>query len=522
MPVTMLAHLPVPESWRHPSLRRNVVMNWVSTLANVGLSFLMIPLVVRTLDKELYGVWSFLNGIAAYSNLIYLGLGAAFMKYFSEAVGRRDVAQLNRLLGIACTLYSCLGAVCVIIALSISPFIPTAFAQPLTGAVAGATQAATVLLGLRVMCFFVASAFSALLASHGRMDLVAATTTFTAILRTLAVVVAIRYKEPLVALAIVMVAEAALQIGIMAALGRLITPDVRVRWLWPTALELRSLYGFGFQAFFVQLAVMLIGYTDTALIGFFLGAGSVTLYALPLQLVEYSRLLINGVTLALLPELSASRARGDHARLTEIYLRAARVCACLAMFIGIHLIILGPAFLRIWVGEAFAVSSPAVLVFLSIAAFASALSTQVLAPFYQALDMLRVLVAILLGEALLNVALSIWLAQVVGLAGVALATALPACLITMVLAPRYMLPLLGVGWREFATAVLLPATGVLVASVVAQTVMSIWGEPTSYLRLVLRTVASAIASLPVIVVGFPRQEWLPLVRRFGRLGVRSV
>jgi O-antigen/teichoic acid export membrane protein len=81
----------------------------------------------------------------------------------------------------------------------------------------------------------------------------------------------------------------------------------------PNRQELAVLLGFGLQAFIVQVAALVIGYTDTALIGVLLGAASVTLYVLPLQLIEHSRALIGGITQSLLPELAALRARGDTA-----------------------------------------------------------------------------------------------------------------------------------------------------------------------------------------------------------------
>lgn len=482
----------------------------------MGLSFFLIPLVVGTLDRELYGVWSFLNGLAAYSNLIYLGLGAAFMKYFSEAKGREDEQTLTRLLGVACTLYAFLGLVCLAVSVGLSPFVPRMFATPLPPETAWAAQLTTVFLGLRLMFFFVASAFSALLAAHGRMDLLASVSTVGACLRTGAAALAMGLPNPLVALATVVALEAVYQVLALWALSRVIAPSVRVQPAWPTGLELRGLYGFGFQAFFVQLAVVLIGYTDTALIGVFIGAGAVTVYSLPLQLVEYSRVLVNGVTMALLPELSASRARGDTVRLKDVYLRAARICASLAVFINVHIVLLGPAFLGIWVGPGFEQDSKLILVFLSVSAVAGALSTQVLAPFYQAFDLLKVLVKIILAEALVNVVLSVWLSQRLGLWGVALATAIPATLITLIWAPRYILGSVGVRPREFVRNIVFPAVALGVATIAVQLFSAQWIGAGSYVVLAVRVGLSCIVALPIVVAVFPRAEWEPLVVRFIR------
>jgi len=509
----------VPSSWKQPSLKRNVITNWVATFINVGLSFALVPLVVRTLDKELYGVWTFLNGLTVYSNLIYMGLGSAFMKNFSEARGRGDTPALTRLLGVALSLYTCLGAFCLVVSVALSPVIPRLFATPLSARAEWATTICTVLLGLRILCFFVASAFSALLASHGRMDLVSGTGAVGACLRTWAAVLAMRLPNPLVALAGIVVLEAIWQLGVMALLGRFVAREVRLMPARPTRAELRSLYGFGFQAFLVQLGVALIGYTDTALVGMILGAASITSYALPLQLIEYARILVSGVTSSLLPEVSAANARGDKARIKQLYLRAGRVCAALAAFINVHLIVLGPAFLGLWVGSSFVESSRSILLLLGISAIASALASHVLAPFFQALDVLKVLVVITLLDATVNLILSIWLAQRIGLTGVALATAIPACLVSALMAPRYMLPKIGVSGREFLRGVVAPAAAVAVTILATQALISIWLKFDSYLLLTVRVMASGVAVLPVAMWLFPREEWQPFVPRWVRSSV---
>lgn len=503
----------VPASWRTPSLRRNVLMNWVSTAANVGLSFLLLPVVVRALDVELYGVWTFLSGLAAYSNLLYLGLGAAFMKYVSEARGREDAAGVNRLLGVSCVLYMALGGVCLLVSVAVSPWIPHLFAEPLSDAASRSTSITVFLIGVRLFVTFVSSAFSALLAAHGRIDLLAASSTLAACLRTAAVVLAVRLPSPLVALAGVMVLEAVWQFGALFLLSRAVAPRVRVGLVRPTKKDLRQLYGFGLQAFFVQVAILLIAYSDTALVGVMLGAASVTLYSLPLQLVQYAGVAVSGVTLTLLPELSSSIARGDTRRVKDIYLRAGRLCAALAAFITVHLVLLGPAFLAVWVGPEFSVGAGSILLFLGISMLVNSVTTQILSPFYQAMDHLKVLVFILLAEAAANIILSIWLVQTMGLSGVALGTAVPACLITAVLAPRFMLPRIGVRPAEFARQVLAPAVLLAASALATQVAFTTWaGGADSYMMLIARVSCSTIVAVPVVVATFPRSEWLPLVR----------
>ncbi len=511
----------VPASWRRRSLTRNVVMGWTSTMVGAAISFALTPLVVATLDKELYGIWAFLNSLILYSNLLYLGLGASFMREFSEAVGRDDTDTQARLLAVAVSVYTGIGLICLVATLAASPFVPQMFATPLTTASARAASTTMVLLGVRLLFAFPGTAFTALIASHGRWDIVTGIALLGGIARTIAVVWTLSLPNPLIGLAVVTVIEAMLMLPVFVWTCRLVAPRVKARFAMPTRGELRSLYGFGFQAFFVQIALLVIAYTDTALIGMMLGPAAVTLYVLPLQLVEYSRVLVGGITQSLLPELSALKARGNFAELKAVYLRSARACAALSTFVNVHLVLLGPAFLVLWVGPSFTEQAFRILLFLGIAATLAAVSTQVLIPFYQALDMLKVLVAIILTEAILNIALSVWLGSTVGVWGVALATALPALAVTMVLAPKYMLPRLDVRLGEFSRGVLLPAAALAAVSIVTQQILSLWMGEGSYAIMTVRVTCSMAAALPVIAITFPPDEWLPWVARVApRLAAR--
>ncbi|MEZ5291803.1 MAG: polysaccharide biosynthesis C-terminal domain-containing protein [Vicinamibacterales bacterium] len=518
----------VPASFKQRSLRRNVVLNWAAAFLAAAVALGTTPLVVHALDTENYGVWTFLNGLTLYSNLLYVGLGAAFMTRLSDAVGRGDVAVQTRLLGVALTLYAALGTVCFLAAELLSPVVPHLFATPLTPEAQSAATLTLGLLGVRLLFMFLNSAFSALLASHGRWDLVSGIIVVATLARTVGVVWATYQPTPIVKLAAVVVLDAALQLPLLMAACRAVAPSVAIRPVMPERQELRGLYGFGVQAFVLQVAVLVIAYTDTALIGVLLGASAVTLYALPLQLIEHSRVVINGITQSLLPELAAFRARGDVASLKALYLDASRACGALSAFVNVHLVMLGPAFLRLWVGPEIATGSFNILLFLAIGATASALSTQILTPFYQAFDRQRYLVGVVVAEAVVNFGLSVWLSRALGVWGVALATAVPAAGITLALAPRFILPRIGVGLRDFARRVALPSAALGAACALTQALLAPWVDPTSYARLALRVAVAGAVALPVIVVVFPRETWMPLAgrvapslaRRLDRLGAR--
>src|SRR6516225_2063250 len=71
--------------------------NWIASLLSIVYALFITPIVIKALNKDLYGVWSFLNGLLAYSSLLYVGLGAAFIKYLSQYRAVGDRVSVTRL-----------------------------------------------------------------------------------------------------------------------------------------------------------------------------------------------------------------------------------------------------------------------------------------------------------------------------------------------------------------------------------------------------------------------------------------
>lgn len=312
--------------------------------------------------------------------------------------------------------------------------------------------------------------------------------------------------DPLLALALVTCATAVAECVGLGGLASWYVPELSIRLARPRLDEIGPLYHFGIQSFFVLLSFKLISYTDTTVIGFTLGASSVALYTVPLQLVEYARISVGGFAGVFLPRLAQLTARNDVQSLREAYVSAARITCFLAGWIGALVFALGPTFLTLWIGPEFGSRAQPILLFLTIGAFASAISTQAPLPFYQALHSVGRPALILTIEAVSNLALSIWLAFQLGIVGVALATALPAVLVSAMLIPPFLCRRLELSIATFFMASILPGVAML-----GLTGLSEWGlnhlvEAHSYATLAVEAVATVPLAVVLVFVSFPAHE----------------
>lgn len=498
-----------------PSLIRNVLSNWFVLGVGVAYTLLITPVIVRAFGQEQYGVWSFLNGLLAYSDVLYFGLGSAFVKSVAEYRVQGNQAGVNRLASVVTLIYAALGGICLLVALALSGFVTAMFAQPLSPDVARAASITCVLLGAQLCFVFVGSAFVGLLSGYERYDLANAVYLVGVPIRFVATPLLVRPgHEPLLTLAVLSTVVSGLSVVLLAVVAFRVVPGFALRLLRPTAAELSRLYGFGLQSFFIVFAVKLISYTDTTVIGMTLGAASVALYTLPVQLIEYARAAVTSFSGVFLPRLSGLAAQRDLPGLRRAYLSAMRFACILSGWMVASMIVLGPAFLNRWVGPDFGTPVQMVLLWLAIATFGQVISTQVPLPFYQALHIVAVPAAVLTLEALINLGLSLWLAPRIGIVGVAVATVVPALLVSGVVLPPYLCKRLELPLRELYVTSVLPGAVAVAATLALYWLSGLVIDAETYVAIGTRASMTLPVPLAVFAVALPADERTALWQRF--------
>lgn len=498
-----------------PSLIRNVLSNWFVLATGVAYALFITPVIVRALGQEQYGVWSFLNGLLAYSDVLYFGLGTAFVKFVAGSRATGDQDGVNRLASVVTLIYTGLGIVSLVAAFVLSGFITHVFATPLAPELGRQAAITCMLLGGQLCFVFMGSAFIGLLSGYERYDLANGVYLVGVLLRFILTPLLVREgHEPLLTMAWLGVSIPGLSVLLLAIVAYRTIPGFALRLVKPQAAELRQLYGFGLQSFFIVFAVKLISYTDTTVIGTTLGAASVALYTLPLQLVEYGRAAVAGFSGVFLPRLAGLVVQQDFRALRAAYLSSMRFACVLSGWLVASMIALGPAFLNRWVGPDFGTPTQYVLLALAIATFGQVISTQVPLPFYQALHVVAVPAIVLMLEAVVNLALSLWLAPRLGLVGVAVATVAPALLLSGMVLPPYLCKRLGLPLRALYVTSVLPGLAVMALTLACHWLTGQVAVTESFVVIGLRAAASLPIAAAVFAAALPADERLSLWHRF--------
>jgi O-antigen/teichoic acid export membrane protein len=130
------------------SVRRNAVANYVGTFCQVVLGFLFIPLYIKYLGIENYGLIGFSVSLSALLRLADLGLSSTLSREFARYSALPNYAwQMRSLLKTMQALYWCLSLLIGIVIVAVAPFITKYWINP--GSLdSTVVQNAVVLMGL--------------------------------------------------------------------------------------------------------------------------------------------------------------------------------------------------------------------------------------------------------------------------------------------------------------------------------------------------------------------------------------
>jgi O-antigen/teichoic acid export membrane protein len=402
----------------------STVSNYAGQVINLGILFLLTPLIVKQLGATAYGLWMLVGSLMAYGALLDLGIWGALIKYVAEYRIRGAYAEANGLIATALWLYCGLGLSLFGLATLAAPFFPTWFG--ITGEQANTARALVLLMGFSAGLALPGMAPLAILRGLQRYAIVnlleVAGTIFTAV-ATVAVLYGGGGVLGLVAVnACGVLALAAPTVWLIQRLD----PQLRIGWRGGNWQYVRQLFGYSWPLLLSDTALRLQTKTDEIVIGALLVVSAVTPYSLARKLSDVTLLLTKQLVKVFVPMASELAAQADRERLRTLYLTGSHLTVALAAPLAVGIALLARPLLWQWVGTDFVEAAPVVAI-LSAAGFLAAAQWPAVAVL-RGMNHHRPLAAAALGAGLLNLGLSLAWAGRWGLVGVAWGTLAPAFL----------------------------------------------------------------------------------------------
>jgi O-antigen/teichoic acid export membrane protein len=174
---------------------------------------------------------------------------------------------------------------------------------------------------------------------------------------------------------------------------------------------------------------------------------AVTLYAIAGNLCDYGSKFASAVSRTMTPRVSALASRGG-GDLTNEVLGAARVATLVTAPMAATFILRGESFIDLWMGPQFGAPAGAVLEVLALVVWLVGARAVAGAAIIGA-NRHRMLIPVMAGEAVLNLALGLILVHSLGVVGVAVGALIPSLIASLVFIPWCLNKAVGVPVREF-------------------------------------------------------------------------
>ena len=394
---------------------------WSGTAAKLlttAVSLISLPLAVRYLGAERYGVWATITTTVVWINLLDLGIANTLTNHVSRAYAADDKAYAARYFTNALVLtVGIAGIVGLIFALVsaridwVRLFNVNASVSPreLNHTIAAAV--ALMLLGLPC------SLVSKLLAGYQELhrNSYAICVGAVASVAGLVIGVVLRVSMP----ALFLMSVGCLPLANFANLLLVVT--WHKPWLLPrrSLVErsaIKELLDSGSSFFLIQIAAVVVFSSDNLIVSHYLGAAEVTPYSVTWRLVGLAAVLQSLIFPALWPAYSEAYAKGDYGWIRRTFSMTMKGTVGLNLSCVIVLLVFGRAAIRVWAGAA-AVPSIQLLLAMGIWAVVSGFMS-VESCLLAALNRTRQQAILSIVAAALNIVLSLVLVRHIGSLGV--------------------------------------------------------------------------------------------------------
>lgn len=401
---------------------RSVGSNWIVTLVTVIVLYLLTPFTLQKLGVDGYGTWILITSINGYLGLLVLGVPMASVRYFAQHVADGDVKKLNEAIGSCTALYLLLGGIALVVGLGLYAFF-TLYGIPAT--LHGDARSAFAVMVLFVAVGFVALLPEGVLAAHGDFVPRNVVRLASVLLRLVLTVAALTLTSSLTALALVQLSCLVFDFGLCWLLIRRRYPGTRVQLGNFDWAVVRKIFSFSLYVLVLTAGARLSFETDSLVIGAFQDVSSIPYFTVANSFIIYLMEFVIAIAAVVMPTATTLKTRGQSAELREVFLKWSKIAFSLTMVAGLFLLVLGPRFIAWWIDPSFERPAGQVLQILMVSYLVFLPVRGVALPILMGLGKPGLPTVGFLVAGLVNLGLSVLLVRPLGLAGVALGTAIP-------------------------------------------------------------------------------------------------
>lgn len=412
-------------SKRKPSLKINAISNWVALGARIITMFFLTPFIISRLGRSGYGVWVLVSSFIGYYSFLELGIGSAVTRYIARFSGKNDKKKQNEVAATSMSMLCIAGMLVVIISFFAGE--PLARFFEVEPEYINKFKWAIWLMGASIALSFPANAIDSTIIAYEKYILLNVIKIFNTILRAALIVLFLKLGEGILGLAYATLIMSLLHLIISRFLCRQIVPQVSFSLRNTSFWTSGTLMTYGGVSTIIMIASIVQASIGNFVTGKYLGAKYVAIFGISMLMTKYFRQFIIQATSVLKPRFALLEGASENRKLKILFFKATLNTSLLAFGLGAMIIIMGGRFIIFWVGEDFADAIPVLWLLVAGYSFAAAQNPSV--ALLYAFNKHKYYAIAMVVETSAIIGLSIVLAPLYGLIGIALGVAVPLLII---------------------------------------------------------------------------------------------
>ncbi|WP_274309147.1 oligosaccharide flippase family protein [Solibacillus daqui] len=346
-------------------LKIGIVLNYVSVAATFIIGLLYTPFLIRTLGQADYGIYALALAIAGYLSLLDLGIGNAIVRYIAQnqAIGtKKKEAQL---VGYFFKIFSYIGLATLVIGLSIALNLQNVVSSDFTNEQIKTLQWMILVLTVNFAVGFILNTFSAVLQAYEKFIFLKVANVLRVSLTPIISVFYLFYSTNLIVLTVILalVNSAVLIVSYFYYKKAL---NIKMSFERVQKDLKKEILGYSFVIFVVAIADKLYWQTDQILLGILKNPETVAVFALAIQFVNIFMSLSIAINSVFLPRVTHIVSAENYVnQLNALFIKVSKFQTFVMGLFLSGFVIIGEAFIELWVGKTFELTYVIVLILMS-------------------------------------------------------------------------------------------------------------------------------------------------------------
>ena len=441
-------------------ISKNAIANLMGMVINMAIAFILSPFLVHTLGDTRYGVWTIAVAFTGYMSLFDFGISSAVNRYVAKYNSQSEQEKINSILSTALALFALMAFIVILISPLMARLITSMV--NIDESLIEIVYLLIIVVSFDIGVFIIRGLFRGTFAGYQRYEVINATLVLSALYKALMFYAFLSEGYGLIAMGLISISANFLTVLVFYIWLRKQYPEVSFSFSLVKKKQASKIIGYSKFTFVAMFANQIIYYSDAFVIGYFLTAAAVTHYSIPWTLAEYAKKISMAISQTYAPAISDKEASGDLDMVKSLYVSGTKYMIIISNLLSVGVIVLGGAFIAVWMGPQYKELSEAVLVILFINQFFQG-PQQISYSVLQGLSKQKYYSYMSIVVSVFNLILSISLIQEYGIVGVAVGAVIPQVLFNGLYVPWLTLKTLDMSkWFYFKRTYLLSIMPTLV------------------------------------------------------------